>query len=225
MAKTEKQKLAREMRSEGESIKHIAKVLMVSPSSVSSWCVNVKLSDQQIKRLEANAHDPNYGKRLDNALKQRSLRIEKTKKLRIIGIEEVGELSARELMLVGTALYWAEGYKKDNQAGFGSSDPKMLLLYVRWLMDCFHYSTNDLLFRVTVNASHQYRINEIVSYWANVFNINTDRFQKPFYQHAKWKKTYEHPENYFGVLRIRPRRSSDVLRRILGMIEGLKNNT
>lgn len=224
MAKSEKKLRARELRRGGQSIKSIAKELEVSQGSVSLWCRDLVLTDEQLRTLEKNSRDPNYGKRLQNSLKQHGIRIEKTDRLKREGINEVGELSKRELLLVGIALYWAEGYKKDSQVGLGSSDPKMMKLYVRWLQDCFDYSINDLMFRVTVNESHKYRIREIVKYWADLFDIDESIFQKSFYQKAKWQKSYEHPEEYFGVLRIRVRKSSDFLRKIHGFIEGLKQN-
>ncbi len=77
---------------------------------------------------------------------------------------------------------------------------------------------------MTVNESHEYRIDEIVQHWADIFGIDKSIFQKSFYQKAKWQKVYEHPEEYFGVLRIRVRKSSDFLRKIHGFIEGLKLN-
>lgn len=224
MAKSEKKLKARELRSEGQSIKGIARELGVSQGSVSTWCRDIVLTDEQLKILEKNSKDPNYGKRLQNSLKQRGIRIEKTERLRREGIDEVGELSKRELLLVGIALYWAEGYKKDSQVGLGSSDPKMMQFYVRWLIECFDYSIDDLLFRVSVNESHEYRINEIMQYWADLFGIDVSKFQKSFYQKAKWQKIYEHPEEYFGVLRIRVRKSSNFLRKIHGYIAGLKQN-
>jgi len=224
MAKSEKKLQARELRRQGQSVKGIARDLQVSHGSVSLWCRDIVLTDEQLQILEKNSNDPNYGKRLQNSLKQQGIRIQKTEKLMKEGIEEVGELSKKELLLVGTALYWAEGFKKDSQVGLGSSDPKMMRLYVRWLQDCFGYSISDLMFRVTINESHEYRIYEIVKYWADIFGIDKSDFQKSFYQKAKWQKVYEHPEEYFGVLRIRVRKSSDFLRKIHGLIQGLKEN-
>ncbi len=224
MAKSEKKIQARKLRRDGQSIKSIARDLEVSPGSVSLWCRDILMTREQLDILEKNSKDPYYGKRLQNSLKQQSIRIEKTGRLKAEGIEEVGKLTNRELLLVGIALYWAEGYKKDSQVGLGSSDPRMMQLYVKWLRECFNYSVEDLLFRVTVNESHEYRIKEIVQYWADLFGINISNFQKSFYQKAKWQKSYEHPEEYFGELRIRVRKSSDFLRKIHGYIEGLKDN-
>ncbi len=222
MAKSIERIEAVKLRKNGKSIKWIATKLNVAQGSVSAWCRDVKLTKNQIIRLEKQGRDPLYGRRLQYALSQQKTRALITEKLLREGIEEVGVLSKRELMLVGTALYWAEGYKKDSQVGLGSSDPSMMRLYVRWLIICFGYKVDDLLFRVSINESHKYRERKIVEYWANIFNISVERFQKPFYQHAKWKKVYDNPNDYYGVLRVRARRSTNLLRKIKGNIEGLK---
>lgn len=221
MAKFREKIEARKFRKSGESIKKIAKKLYVSTSTVSLWCKDIKLSPSQIKELERRAHDPHYGRRLQYALDQQSKRIEKTKRLKKEGIEEIGKLSKRELFLVGVTLYWGEGFKKDNQAGFCSSDPKMIKIFLKWLFDCCGYTPQDLILRVTANISHQKRINEIQDYWSRITGIPSQEFRKPFYQTFKWKKIYENPNEYFGVLRVRVRKSTDFLRKIHGWIEGL----
>ena len=224
MAKSQEKQKAIELRQMGNSIKSIASELNVSVGSVSIWCRDVKLTKKQLKKLEENYRDPNYGRRLQNSLVQRQKRIYKEEKLREEGVVEVGDLSKRELFLVGIALYWAEGFKKDSQVGLGSSDPKMMKLYIKWLSECFGYDLDDLLFRVTFNESHGYREKEIIKFWADQFKIDVNIFQKPFYQKVKWKKVYSNPENYYGVLRIRVRRSKDLLRKIYGYIDGLSLN-
>lgn len=222
MAKSKEKIKAIALRKQGKSIKWIASELGVSPGSVSLWCRDVVLTEDQISSLEKQGRDPHYGQRLLYAKTQQSKRINKTNQLMNEGVREIGKLSKRELLLVGTALYWAEGYKKDSQVGLGSSDPAMMKLYVKWLKECFGHDLDDLLFRVTFNESHKYREQDILNYWANLFLLPITRFQKPFYQQVKWKKQYDNPGDYFGVLRIRARRSSDLLRKIKGLTEGLK---
>jgi len=224
MAKFKEKLEAKKLRKQGESIKVIAKKLKVSPSSVSFWCRDIKLSPTQIKELERRARDPHYGRRLKYALDQQRKRLEKTKRLKEEGIKEVGILSERELFLAGVALYWAEGFKKDTQVGFASSDPDMIKLFLKWLFDCCGYKSQDLILRVTANISHKHRVQEIQDHWIKITKIPNENFRKPFYQKVKWKKVYKNPNEYFGVLRIRVRRSADFLRKIHGWIEGMKRN-
>ncbi|KKU87716.1 MAG: hypothetical protein UY18_C0027G0009 [Microgenomates group bacterium GW2011_GWF2_47_9] len=222
MAKSRERSEAIAYRRRGKSIKWIANNLSVSQGSVSVWCRDVVLSSEQIELLEKNARDPNYGRRLLNSIRQREERISREKDLYSQGKMEVGKINKRELFLVGVGLYWAEGYKKDSQVGFGSSDPGMILFFIKWLKDYFEYRSEDLTFRVTVNEAHEYRIDEIISYWSNTLNVSREQFKKPFFQRVKWKKIYDNPNEYYGVLRVRVRRSSSFLRKILGMIGGLK---
>jgi hypothetical protein len=224
MSKSVQKIEARKLRSEGESIKKIARQLRVSVGSASAWCRNVELSSAQKKVLDNNARNPYYGGR-GIYLRRLKKRIDsKTEKLKMIGIKKIGKLNKIELFLTGASLYWAEGFKKDSQAGLASLDTKMIQFFVRWLKICFGYQDKDLIFRVTVNISHKYRITEIEEYWSKVLNIPLDQFRKPFFQNFKWKKTYENPNEYYGVLRVKVRKSKDFLRKIYGFIEGLKLN-
>jgi len=221
MAKSVLKIKARELRKNGESIKKIASILNVSPGSVSSWCRDIKLTSRQIQILEERAKDPFYGRRLEYSLKQQKQRIEKTKRLFQEGIDEIGNLSKRELFIAGIALYWGEGFKKDSQAGLANLDPKIINFYLKWLRECFGYKTEDLIVRISLNISHKSRVDEVTQYWSKVTGIDKKYFQKPFYQRVEWKKVYETPNTYYGVLRIKVRRSTDFLRKLTGYIEGL----
>jgi transcriptional regulator with XRE-family HTH domain len=223
MSKFKEKIKSRVLRGQGISIKEIAKKLNVSSSSVSDWCRDIVLSEDQIKTLEQHSRDPFYGKRLSNSLRQRQARIEKTDKLIKEGVSEIGSINKRELFLIGVALYWAEGFKKDSQAGLASMDPDMINLFIGWLKECFGYTLDNISARVTVNISHKHRIKEIENYWSEVTGIPVEKFQKPFYQKFVWKKVYENQNEYHGVLRIKVRKSTDFLRKITGYIQGLRN--
>ena len=81
----------------------------------------------------------------------------------------------------------------------------------------------EITLSVTANNSYQDKISVIEKYWVKVTGIPKTQFTKPFFQKTKWLKEYEKPEDYFGVLRIRVIKSTDLLRKIKGNIEGLKN--
>lgn len=222
MAKPSEKTTARIMRVNGESIKVIARKLAVSPASVSTWCRDIVLTSHQISQLELRYKDPHYGRRQIYLNKIKKTKETKIKQLKEEGIKDIGMLTDRDLFLVGISLYWSEGFKKDSQAGFANSDPKMIKLFLRWLLETCNYDRKDLILRVTANVSHKYRINEIEKYWSDITEIPVTQFRKPFFQNVTWKKEYERPEEYNGVLRIRVRKSTDFLRKIHGWIEGLK---
>jgi hypothetical protein len=223
MSKSVQKIEARRLRSNGLSIKGIAKKLKVSVGSVSSWCRDVELSDKQRRILEKNARNPYYKGRgiyIKNLKKKTDTKIRRFEK---IGSRQIGELTKRELFIAGAMLYWAEGFKKDSQAGLAGLDPRMMKFFIRWLKECFGYKNEDLIFRVTVNISHKHRVTEIEKHWAEIVGVSTNQFQKPFFQNFEWKKIYDNPEDYFGVLRVKVRRSTDFLRKIHGFITGLSS--
>lgn len=222
MAKFAQKSEAIKLRQTGLSIKNIAKKVDVSVGSVSVWVRDVVLTEVQLKQLFKNARDPFYGNRIKYINKIKKQTDDKIEKLKREGIKEIGSLSKRELFLVGVALYWGEGFKKDSQVGFANSDPKMINLFLKWLRECFNYNIDHLSVRVTLNISHSNRIDEIQNYWSKETNIPISIFRKPFYQNVKWQKIYENPNEYFGVLRVKVLKSKDFLRKIHGFIEGLR---
>lgn len=224
MAKTELRREARKLRTQGSSIKNIARDLKVSSSTASLWCRDILLSKEQIYKLERNSKDPFYGRRLTYALKQQLKRKMESEKIKENALKSIGKLTDREKLITGVALYWAEGFKKDKMAGFANTDPQMIKFAINWL----HYQLNvpleEIKLRVGINESHRGRTKEIEDYWSNITGIPSDQFLKPYYPQSVWKKTYEHPEEYFGTLRIRVCKSTKLLKIIKGMIEGLSGS-
>lgn len=222
MAKPKLHQKAIILRQQGLGIKTIAYKLGVSSSTISLWCRDVELTPLQRKELEKRAHDPFYGRRLTNILHQQNKRQKKIKELNSLGIKEIGKLTSRELFIAGVALYWAEGFKKDNRLGFANSDPKMINLFLKWLIKSCKVPKNDIRVRIGLNISHKDRMKEVEEYWSDLTKLPLSQFQKPFFQKFIWKKEFSRPEEYFGVLRIRANKQLSLFRKIHGWIEGLK---
>lgn len=221
MAKSKEKIKARKLRSKGESIKKIANLLNVSVSTASLWCRDVALTDRQVENLRKRRTDPFYGKRLDYYLKKKKEFSLKLLNLKKEGINSIGKLTKREIFLIGISLYWGEGFKKDSLVGLATLDINIAKFFIFWLNKTFGITTKDLILRVTSNISYKNKIDELGKYWSKELKIPAGQFSKPFFQNTKWKKEYENKDNYHGVLRIRVRRSIDLLRKIFGYIEGI----
>ena len=222
MAKPLLRRRARILRKHGFGVKTIAHKLNVSSSTVSQWCRDIELTPSQIAILEERQHDPYYGRRLAYVKTQQKKRQEKTLRLLKDGIRDIGQLTQRELFIAGVSLYWAEGFKKDNQIGFANLDPVMAKFFINWLQKCCDVTRDRLKIRVGINESYRDKVEAIELYWSNELSIPKSQFQKPFFQKVLWKKQYDHPEDYHGVIRIRVAKSTDLLRKIHGWIEGLR---
>jgi len=221
MAKSILRLKSRVLRKRGLGIKTIAHQLEVSSSTVSLWCRDITLTPKQIQMLQKNAHDPFFGKRLEYIQKQQEKRIEKIRFLKEKGVKDVGQLSKRDLFIGGINLYWAEGFKKDNLVGFANSDPNMIKIFILWLTNCCNITQDRIKCRLGVNESYKQKTKELELYWSKILHIPLTQFQKPYIQKVQWKKLYDNPEEYHGVLRIRVSKSIDLLRKIHGWIEGM----
>lgn len=87
---------------------------------------------------------------------------------------EVGELTDRELMLIGAVLYWAEGSKakpwrpNDERLRFINSDPDVVRVYLTWL-DLLGVSRDRVTARLSIHESADVAAANI--YWAEVVGI------------------------------------------------------
>ena len=132
--KGKEKELAIRLRKEGKTYREIMQEIPVAKSTLSEWFKSVQLATPQIQR--------NTQLRIDGARRgaesRRQKRLFEMSELVIKGVEDVGKLSERELWLIGTALYWAEGSKQNTKSPssgitFGNSDYRMLLVFLRWL--------------------------------------------------------------------------------------------
>lgn len=223
MAKSVLRLKVRKLRRQGKSINEIAKLTGASKYSVSLWCRDIELSEKQKRELWNKSKANSSGKFRAYCERKRKETKEKIEKLKKKGVETIGSLSERELFVAGVLLYWAEGFKTGHQVGFANSDPDMIKFFINWLTKYCSVSKNRLKARVGLNISHKNRISEIENYWGKVTGLSESQFNKPSYKKTKWKKKFENPEKYYGVLQIRVLKSADLLREICGHIEGLRN--
>lgn len=92
------------------------------------------------------------------------------------------ELSATQerLKLLGTTLYWAEGYKTEKSAGidFANSDVSMTLIFLQFLRAVCH--VNESRLRVLLYSHDIEKIDQQISYWSKLLRIPKSQFTKPY---------------------------------------------
>jgi len=221
MAKFRKKIVARKLRKQGKSIKTIANIVGISPSSVSLWCSDILLSDLQKENLSKNNLQKikkGFNIASENRKKERINRVNFYKK---IGVSKVAKLSSRELFLIGSALYWAEGDKKQRRVVFINSDPEMILIFIKWLDICLNIPKERLYCRIEINQIHQKRFFDIQNYWTKLTNIPLTQFRHPSFKKSKISKIYQNSQNYYGSLQITVSRGTNLNYEILGYINGI----
>jgi transcriptional regulator with XRE-family HTH domain len=176
--KTKERVRARELRAQrGLSVKHIARIVGVSRSSVSLWVRDIPLTEQQIEVLRQQT--PAYNRQLRGATRN----AEKGRARRSAFQEEGRALARRgdPLHVAGAMLYWAEGDKgSKNAARVSNSDPELLRLFLRFVRA--YFDAPDERIRVTCHlfADHIERQIEIEQFWLDALDLPRSCLRKSF---------------------------------------------
>lgn len=89
----------------------------------------------------------------------------------------------QELKVIGTMLYWAEGYKGTQRipakvVDFANSDPCMIVLFLKFLRDSF--SIDEKKLRVFIYCHANQDTEKLISFWSKLTKIPKGQFTKPY---------------------------------------------
>jgi len=219
--KTEKRRRALELRkTDGLSIKQIARILQVSTGSVSRWVSNVKLTAKQLKVLSDNDRfKHNYQSRMAGAaalIRASEKRIEAYKKE---GSDKATRKDPQHVL--GCMLYWAEGRRRNNKhtVSISSSDPRILNLFIAFLKRFFGVIPKETVTFWLKYYTDVYSSKEIEEHWMNALGLPRSCMQKPvvnYYSSYSLKK--EKGQTPYGTCTIRVKKSTRILNHIYGAI-------
>lgn len=221
--KNTQREAAIQLRKSGKTYSEILKEIPVAKSTLSLWLRSVNLSKKQIQVFSEKKR---IGQ-LNGAFARKQGRIGRQKVIFEKSSKEVGKLSKRELWFVGTALYWAEGSKeKEYHPGsglhFSNSDPAMIRLFIKWLIECCGISKDRIHFSIYIHEIYKSRIKEIAWFWSDVTRFPEADFDKIYFKRHKTKtKRKNQGILYNGLLRVNVRASSELVRKIHGWVTGM----
>jgi transcriptional regulator with XRE-family HTH domain len=216
--RTEK-KQAIELREKGMSYGLISDRLGVSKSTLSNWLKDLPYTpnEQVISRIKHG--QGSYG------LRRRQMRIEETSKLKAQGASEIGNVSKRDLWMIGLGLWIGEGSKTMEQIRLVNSDPQVVSLFIRWLREICELKDDN----ITI-AMHLYPdSNELSSmkYWMNITKLPKNQFRKTQIDRRLNKSKLKTGKTPHGTLHItvassrNPDKGVRLYRRMMGWVSGL----
>lgn len=210
------------LRKQGKTYTDILRAVPVAKSTLGIWLKDAKLSVPENQKFTE-------AKRLASlrgGQAKKKQRVEKQQSIILKSKSEIGSLSRRDLFLIGVALYWAEGSKeKDYCPGsplrFANSDPHMIKLFLNWLEEA-NIEKGRIRFDIYLHDNNKYRVIEVIRYWSRSTGFSEKLFRVYFKKNIpKSKRKNIQPDKYFGLVRIYVERSSDLVRKIDGWVEGI----
>ena len=218
----EKEK-AIELRKEGRTYSDILRMIPVAKSTLGLWLKDAKLSNSENQRFTE-------AKRLASlrgGQAKRKQRIEKQNQTLSTAKTEISHISEHDLFLMGIVLYWAEGAKeKEHRPGsgfeFSNMDPNMIKVILVWLFKVCKINKNMLIFNIFLHKTHENRVYEVKKFWSEVTGFPMSNFSAVYWKRNKLKTNRRNvQEKYHGVLKVKVKRSSDLVRKIAGWSEGI----
>ena len=201
------------MRRKGRSRAGIARELDVGPSTVGRW----------FREDGVPPPRPGSGRRYVAQLDAVQERWDREQKEQDSFRDVVGVLSDRELMLLGTAIYWAEGAKskpwaRAHRIAFINSDRTMIEAFLAYLA-LVGVSRDQLTCRLHIHESADVSATE--EYWRDVVGVGVTWLRTSLKGHNLAPKRHNTGVMYHGCLRIDVRQAATVYRRIAGTWDGI----
>lgn len=213
------------LRRLGKSYSEILKEIKVAKSTLSFWLKDVGLSVSQKqriteKRIAASRRGANI-KKEERVKKQFSI-INKAR-------GEIDNLSKRDLLIIGTALYWAEGTKERGpRTGipiqFNNSDWKMIKLFCNFLRIVQGVGSDEITYELYLHKTRANDIEKIRNFWCNRLNISSNDLKRVYFKDGKIKTVrHNSAEDYVGLVRVKVKKSSSLVRQIAGWTKGISD--
>jgi hypothetical protein len=221
--KAKEKQTAISLRQKGFTYREILDKVPVAKSTLSLWLREVKLAKRQAQQLTERRRTA----QLRGGAARHQQRVNKTRLLVNQARTQITQLSSRELWLIGLALYWAEGSKEKPYAGaggvdFSNTDRRMIYFFVQWLKICCKVDPSRIYAHLYIHEYQKNRSDVAKRFWAQTSGISSSQITGIYYKrHNSKSRRRSFGPGYYGTLRVRVRRSSDLMRQIQGWVMGV----
>jgi hypothetical protein len=222
--------IAIELRQQGLSYTEISKELEVPKSTLSSWLKHIELSNEAATRLKSRVYQGTINGLIARNVQQTDLAQQNAAQIREQAKESFGYISENELRMIGTALYWAEGYKRpivrdgrevtSHAISFVNADPAMIRMFIRYLIEILNVDVSGI--RATMRLHTNIDEPKAKKYWLYETGLPIESFKNTTFQISKASKG-ERPFDRlpYGTLQIGVYKT-EKFHEIIGSIEGMK---
>lgn len=210
-----------QLRKQGKTYNEISKLLSIPKSTLSGWFRGEAFSER-VKQENYSRTQKIWARNITRFnKKQAETARQRAKKLQEDATKDIKALSKRELLLVGTALYWAEGYKKRLRwtLQFPNSDPAMIKLIMRFFKEVCNVPKEKI--KASVQIHPNVTPKKAINYWSRVSGIPKTHFLKTYSRLTPSSKQKRPPNTLpYGTLRITIY-NAQVANKVKGWIRGI----
>jgi hypothetical protein len=211
LSRWERSELGRDLRRLGLSYGEIMDMVPVGKSTLSTWCREVRLTDEQMVAIRERTGS-REGIPRDTNRKRR----EEIGRIREGARAQVSHLMKDPLWVAGTILYWAEGAKTRNHLRLNNSDPRALRLFIQWIRV---FVDPEAEFSMQLHLHEGNDDAEARAYWRAETGLTEANFYRAFIKPAGTGHRKNHLAH--GVCTVRMRRSSDAWNTVMEWIDAL----
>ena len=167
---------ARQLRAQGMTITEISAAIGVSKGTISPW-----IRDVAAPRVITDERKERYRQaRLAAGRSTHDRAVARSEAYSTSAQRLVGELNDRELLLVGVALYWAEGskekpWRRGARVILINSDVSVIRVFLRWL-DLLGVPEADRCYRLSIHESADVASQE--QWWNDQLDLGGVEFQR-----------------------------------------------
>lgn len=171
----------KKLRSQGKTYTEIKNILNVQipKSTLSYWCKNITMPGWYKKKVE-NLNNKNRHRGREIAILKKKIQLEnllyQIHKENLYLLKKFKDKDVKKMLLA--MLYLGEGAKWKSHRGLylGSSDPKIIQLYMHLLSKCYGIGAEKIKARVCYRADQN--LNSLQKFWSRITSIPTKKFYK-----------------------------------------------
>lgn len=156
------------LRKDGFSYSRISSQLSIAKSTLSLWLKDISFipNDLIIDKIKGSNRKLIQAKRIDKVMS--------LSKASDFAENKVGEISERDLFMLGIGVYIGEGSKVGDFIRIANSDPRIIIFSMIWLKKCFRLSNSN--FKIRIHMYPDNNENEVIKFWAKALKVKKDIF-------------------------------------------------
>src|SRR3989344_2131870 len=220
---------AYKLRLAGRSYNEITRLLKVPKSTLSGWFADLELTEKATKRLKDRVHVASLRGLIARNKNQTALAETRSREMYDRGEKLIKDISKRDLLIIGAALYWAEGYKRpvvirgktrtSHRVSLTNSDPNLICIFLQFLRETCEVPNQKITIWIRY-FEHQDPA-YLLDFWQKKCNIPYSNFRKTLQTvsiSSQRKRSYNSLP--FGVAQISVN-STNLYHKIMGLISGI----